>query len=138
MKNYDLPTVDENMTLAEIATARNRMNLDGRNDAEHPSICARHPEHAAWTEYAGKLAEREVAAEGETKRAEQDAAISDCEDVDPYAEPEAQIKVLELIPGFMDGTLRRSDRARHDRLVAARSALYERAENEKGDDEPDA
>lgn len=137
MQNYDIPEVPADMTAAEATAARNAMGIDGRNDREHPYFNSSHPAHQDWVAYAGKLAEREVACEAETRRAEQDAALDACEEVDSSDDLKDQIAALEATPGFMNGELRQSDRARHDRILAARSALYERREAEEDDgDEP--
>ena len=134
MQVYDLPDTS-NMTAEEATQAANAMAAAGRGDKEHPYFLASHPQHTDFVAYSNRLTEIRFAAETEAKQQEQDAAIRACPEVDSYASTEDAIKTLEATPDFMSGELRQTDRARHDAILAARDALYERAEAEKVDDE---
>jgi RecB family exonuclease len=141
MKDYSIPETD-GLTPEQAAQALNAFRAAGRADREHPYFTRGHPQHAEFVDYVRRLDEIKHSGAVEAERQAQTAALSDGlaeaeAGIDVYAPPEEQIKALEAIPGFMSGELRQSDRPRHNRIQAARDALYAKVYPEKSDEADD-
>ena len=116
MRRYDYEIDEVEFDPERAQRAINAILADARADPEHPLHRRDHPQHADTLTTLTRLQEMANPALPPA------APLSD----DERQEVEARIKELEATPGFADGTLRRENRAEHERIVVERASLYSR------------
>jgi hypothetical protein len=122
MKSHELPPEGAGLEPGEAQAEINKVLADARGDPEHPLNRRDHPQHADLMTRISALQESA------------NPTAPPAEPLEDYEREEIQERIarIERTPGFIDGTLRRENRAQHDRLVAARARLYEKLHPPEG------
>ena len=127
MRRYDYEIEVESLEPARAQRAINAILADARADPEHPLHRRDHPQHADTLTTLTRLQEMV------------NPTAPPAEPLEDYQreEIEGRIRELESVKPFTDGTLRRENRAEHEKLVAERSELYARLYPPEGDEGED-